>query len=74
MLLRDALVGSDKTAIATVVIRMRQHLAALKPEKELMLKLMYFPDQIHDEDHKQDSANYIVQVLFPFATCPASRR
>ena len=49
MLLRDALVESGKIAIATVVIRMRQHLAAVKPQKqELMLELMYFPEQIRD--------------------------
>jgi DNA end-binding protein Ku len=49
VLLRDALVDSDKIAIATVVIRMRQHLAAVKPQKKrLMLELMYFPKQILD--------------------------
>jgi DNA end-binding protein Ku len=49
VLLRDALVESGKIAIATVVIRMRQHLAAVKPQKKrLMLELMYFPKQILD--------------------------
>jgi DNA end-binding protein Ku len=49
VLLRDALVESGKIAIATVVIRMRQHVAAVKPrEKGLMLELMYFPKQILD--------------------------
>jgi hypothetical protein len=42
MLLRDDLVESDKIAIAMVVIRTRQHLAAVKPQKKgLMLELMH---------------------------------
>ena len=49
VLLRDALVESGKTAISLVVIRMRQHLAAVKPQKKmLMLELMYFPDELID--------------------------
>jgi DNA end-binding protein Ku len=37
------------TAIALVVIRTRQHLAAVKPQKKmLMLELMYFPDELID--------------------------
>ena len=40
MLLRDDLVESDKIAIAMVVIRTRQHLAAVKPQKKgLMLDM-----------------------------------
>jgi non-homologous end joining protein Ku len=40
MLLRDDLVESDK--IAMVVIRTRQHFAAVKPQKKgLMLELMH---------------------------------
>jgi DNA end-binding protein Ku len=43
VLLRDALVESGKIAVATVVIRTRQHLAAVKPQKKgLMLELMHF--------------------------------
>jgi Ku70/Ku80 beta-barrel domain len=39
VLLRDALVDTGKIAIARVVIRARQHLAAVKPqEKGLMLE------------------------------------
>ena len=46
-LLREALVSSGKIAIAKVVIKVRQHLAAIKPqEKGLMLELMHFPDEI----------------------------
>jgi hypothetical protein len=45
----DALVESGKIAIALVVIRARQHLAAVKPQKRLlMLELMYFPERLID--------------------------
>jgi DNA end-binding protein Ku len=47
VLLRDALVESGKIAIAMVVIRTRQYLAAVKPQgKGLMLELMHFPEEI----------------------------
>ncbi len=47
VLLRDALVNSNKIAIAKVVIRTKQHLAAVKPqEKGLMLELMHFPAEL----------------------------
>lgn len=49
VLLRDALVKSGKIAIAKVVIRVRQHLAAIKPQKDgLMLELMHFPGEMVD--------------------------
>jgi len=49
VLLRDALVESGKIAISTVVIRTRQHLAAVKPQKKgLMLELMHFPEELLD--------------------------
>ncbi|GEP46314.1 Ku protein [Brevifollis gellanilyticus] len=49
MLLRDALNKTKKIAIARVVIKTRQHLAAIKPqEKSLMLELMHFPDELRD--------------------------
>jgi len=48
-LLREALQESGKIAIAKVVIKTRQHLAAIKPqERGLMLELMRFPDEILD--------------------------
>jgi DNA end-binding protein Ku len=48
-LLRDALVDSGKIGIAKVVIKERQHLAAVKPQQNgLMLELMRFPDEIVD--------------------------
>src|SRR3984885_2627146 len=49
VLLRDALIESGKIAISTVVIRTRQHLAAVKPQKQgLMLELMHFPEELLD--------------------------
>jgi len=48
-LLRQALADSEKIAIAKVVIKTRQHLAAIKPqERGLMLELMRFPEEILD--------------------------
>ncbi|ATC64135.1 Ku protein [Nibricoccus aquaticus] len=50
-LLREALVAEGKIGIAKVVIKTRQHLAAVKPqEKGLMLELMHFPDELLDAD------------------------
>lgn len=49
ILLRDALNKTGKIAIAHVVIKTRQHLAAIKPQdKNLMLELMHFPDELRD--------------------------
>jgi DNA end-binding protein Ku len=49
VLLRNALVETGKIAIAKVVIRTRQHLAAVKPQKKgLMLELMHFPKELLD--------------------------
>jgi DNA end-binding protein Ku len=49
ILLRDALDGSGKVAIAKVVIKTRQHLAAIKPQKSgLMLEIMHFPEELID--------------------------
>ena len=46
-LLRDVLAKTNKTGIAKVVIRTRQHLAAVKAtEKMLILELMHFADEI----------------------------
>jgi DNA end-binding protein Ku len=46
-LLRDVLSKSDKVGIAKVVIRTRQHLAAVKTKGDaLMLELMHFADEI----------------------------
>jgi DNA end-binding protein Ku len=49
VLFREALVQSGKIAIAKVVIRTRQRLAAVKPQKNgLMLELMHFPEELLD--------------------------
>lgn len=46
-LLRDVLAKSDKIGIAKVVIRTRQHLAAVKAnDRLLVLELMHFADEI----------------------------
>src|ERR1700735_5024686 len=48
-LLRQGLAGSGRIAVAKVVIKTRQHLAAIKPqERGLMLELMRFPEEILD--------------------------
>jgi DNA end-binding protein Ku len=48
-LLRDALMASRKVGIAKVVIKERQHLAAIKAQQSgLMLELMRFPDEVID--------------------------
>ena len=47
MLLREALTNSGKIGIAKVVIKVRQHLAAIKAQQNgLMLELMHFPDEL----------------------------
>jgi Ku protein, prokaryotic len=49
VLLRDALISSGKIGIAKVVIKTRQHLAAVKAQESgLMLELMHFPDELVD--------------------------
>ena len=49
VLLRQALAEAGKIAIAKVVIKTRQHLAALKPQKKgIMLELMRFPEELLD--------------------------
>ena len=51
VLLREALRDTGKIAIAKVVIKTRQHLAAVKPQgKGLMLELMHFADELIDID------------------------
>jgi DNA end-binding protein Ku len=58
VLLREALKASGKIAIAKVVIKTRQHLAAVKPqEKGLMLELMHFASELIDvEEFKLPAA------------------
>ncbi len=48
-LLRDALSGSNRIGITKVVIKTRQHLAALRPRGGLLvLDLMHFPEELVD--------------------------
>jgi DNA end-binding protein Ku len=48
-LLREALKKSGKVGVAKVVIKTRQHLASVKPEKNLLvLELMHFAEEIID--------------------------
>lgn len=48
-LLREALKQSGKVGVAKVVIKTRQHLASVKPEKDLLvLELMHFSEEIVD--------------------------
>jgi DNA end-binding protein Ku len=49
VLLREALRSSGRIAIAKVVIKTRQYLAAVKPQENgLMLELMHFADELID--------------------------
>jgi DNA end-binding protein Ku len=51
-LLRDVLAKAGKAGIAKVVIRTRQHLAAVKAnDKMLVLDLMYFADELVSTEH-----------------------
>lgn len=50
-LLREALKKSNKVGIAKVVIKTREHLAAVKPlGKALILELMHFPAELADPE------------------------
>ena len=63
VLLRDALKEAGKIGIAKVVIKERQHLAAVKPQQNgLMLELMRFPDEILD----------MTEFRAPAATAPGT--
>jgi len=64
VLLRQALADSGKIGIAKVVIKTRQHLAALKPqEKGIMLELMRFPEELLDaSDFKSPKEQSVSQA------------
>lgn len=57
-LLRQSLSEAGKIAIAKVVIKTRQHLAAIKPQSRgLMLEIMHFPEELLDAtDFKQPAS------------------
>jgi DNA end-binding protein Ku len=75
-LLRDTLKETGKVGIARVVIKTRQHLAAVKPHEDaLVLELMHFPQEVLapkdlDLPHKEevgkkemDMAKALVQTM-----------
>jgi DNA end-binding protein Ku len=70
VLLREALKASGKIAIAKVVIKTRQHLAAVKPqEKGLMLELMHFATELLDlEEFKLPSTHTVGKKELQMAT------
>ncbi|UWZ34130.1 Ku protein [Dactylosporangium roseum] len=48
-LLRDAMADANRAAIATLVMRGREYLAAIRPHDEvLVLETMYFADEVRD--------------------------
>ncbi|HTI69605.1 MAG TPA: Ku protein [Candidatus Limnocylindria bacterium] len=58
VLLREAMSQAGKIAISKVVIKTRQHLAAIKPQHHgLMLELMHFPDELLDADEFKSPGN-----------------
>jgi DNA end-binding protein Ku len=63
VLLREALESAGKIGIAKVVIKTRQHLAAIKPQDEgLMLELMHFAAELRDvEDFRQPRESKIAK-------------
>ncbi|HEY3861841.1 MAG TPA: Ku protein [Verrucomicrobiae bacterium] len=57
-LLRQSLADSGMVAIAKVIIKTRQHLAAIKPqERGLMLEIMHFPEELLDAGDFKQPAN-----------------
>jgi DNA end-binding protein Ku len=57
-LLREALKKTGKVGIAKVVIKTRQHLASVKPEKDLLvLELMHFAEEIINTSELKVPAN-----------------
>lgn len=70
MLLRDALSNSGKIGIAKVVIKVRQHLAAIKSQQNgLMLELMHFPEELIDvSEFKAPAAKAVSKPEMNMAT------
>lgn len=72
-LLRDALRDAKKVAIARVVIRSREHIAAVKPNGEaLVLELMHFADELVEQaefdfpslqEHVADAEKKVAKML-----------
>ncbi|HUD48676.1 MAG TPA: Ku protein [Candidatus Baltobacteraceae bacterium] len=70
VLLRKGLADSGKIAIATVVIKTRRHLAAIKSQESgLMLELMRFPSDLMDAgEFKTPAATNITKPEMAMAT------
>ena len=70
VLLREALLAEGKVAISKVVIKTRQHLAAIKPQKDgLMLELMHFPEELLDaQDFKAPAAKSLGKAELKMAS------
>lgn len=75
MLLRDSLAETRKIARAKVVIRARQHLAAVKPQRKgLILELMHFPEELLDaSEFKAPAAKSIRKNEMQMAERPIER-
>jgi DNA end-binding protein Ku len=55
-LLLEAMRDTNKVGIATLVLRDKEHLVAVRPsEKVLMLETMYFEDEIRDPEQELDT-------------------
>jgi DNA end-binding protein Ku len=55
-LLLEAMRDTNKVGIATLVLRDKEHLVAVRPsEKVLMLETMYFQDEIRDPEQELDT-------------------
>jgi DNA end-binding protein Ku len=55
-LLLEAMRETNKVGIATLVLRDKEHLVAIRPsEKVLMLETMYFEDEIRDPEQELDT-------------------
>lgn len=70
VLLRNALKSTGKIGIARVVIKTRQHLAAVKPQDEgMMLELMHFASELREvDDFKQPKEAKIAKKELDMAT------
>ncbi|GAA1034539.1 hypothetical protein GCM10009557_39540 [Virgisporangium ochraceum] len=55
-LLRDAMADADRVAIGTLVMRGKEYLAAIRPDKDLLvLETMFFADEIRDPAKELDA-------------------
>jgi DNA end-binding protein Ku len=54
-LLRDAMAGTNRAAIATLVMRGKEYLAAIRPDGDLLvLETMFFADEVRDAHEEID--------------------